>query len=772
MLRASSIDVTPTYYDMLVVPAAQVLHSCESIIHDRHISGSTLLKVSSTSAMCGRGRANGASATCNYSCPQAPTRDRGERIVKSDTVDLKLLFGKDVRYLVPLFQRPYVWNQVEHWEPLWSDVTAIIDQYLQDPEKAAPHFLGAVVLDHVSTQVAELEARQIIDGQQRLTTLQILIAACRDVAKGAGFEKQTRLLAKLTDNDRDLIASSHHVLKVWPTNVDRAAFKAVMAGEDHHADKKSPITRAYNFFAKTTRNWLEEADDAEASLGALTFVLRSLLKVVVIDLEHNDNAQVIFETLNARGTPLRASDLIKNLLFQRATDAGEPVEHLYETYWREFEEPGWRTEVRQGRLKRLRLDLFLSHYLTMRQTAEIGVSLLFEEFRAFMTESSDSVEDLLQDLRKYGAIYDRFNDFSPDDPRGLFFYRLRTMQATTADPLLLYLFGLDEEMLPRESLLRILRKIEAYLVRRMVSRLTTKNYNIVFLGLLQVVKNDAVNAEEVVERYLSGLEGDSQFWPSDDTFRGALESGELYRTLSRARLRIALEALEGASKSRYAENLLVLDKLTIEHLMPQSWEAHWPLPGDKHHLEAEQARAQRIHRLGNLTLVTKRLNPKLSNGPWETKRSDILSHSALSLNRNLPDEWNERSIDTRGATLASLAIGIWPGPLHDGVKREIVDADAEPDAEPNRSEPLTAEDLAAGQLRISLESARLLPDEDGTVAIVLRGTETTGQWRVVLAGDRDGLGSLTFDPSLLSRVAEVDDALILSEVDDGHVFVD
>lgn len=194
-------------------------------------------------------------------------------------------------------------------------------------------------------------------------------------------------------------------------------------------------------------------------------------------------------------------------------------------------------------------------------------------------------------------------------------------------------------------------------------RLTTKNCNIVFLGLLQAVKQNPAEAESVVESYLSGLEGDSQFWPSDSTFRRALETGELHRTLSRARLRIVLEALEDATRSKYAENLLVFDKLTIEHLMPQSWEAHWPLPSDRHPLEAEQARNDRIHRLGNLTLATKKLNPKLSNGPWNIKRTDILRHSALALNRSLPDEWDEDAIDERGIALAETAIRLWPGPF-------------------------------------------------------------------------------------------------------------
>lgn len=692
--------------------------------------------------------------------------------MKSDTVDLKLLFGKDVRYLVPLFQRPYVWNQVEHWEPLWADVTTVVDVYVRDPEEAAPHFLGAVVLNHVFNQVAELEARQIIDGQQRLTTLQILIAACRDVADSAGFDKQARVLAKLTDNDEDLISDPDHLLKVWPTNVDRASFSAVMAGDTEQADARSPITRAHEYFLTTISQWLDESPDPQVALRALTSVLRSYLKIVVIDLEDNDNAQVIFETLNARGTPLRASDLIKNLLFQRAVDAGEDVERLHESFWRGFEEPEWRKEVRQGRIKRLRLDVFLSHWLTMRTGSEISVSSLFDAFRSFLSESTDTVEQVLLDLQKYGKIYDSFEMNRTDDPRGLFFYRLRTMQATTADPLLLYLFGLSSETLKQDSLNRILRILEAYLVRRMVSRLTTKNYNTVFLGLLQAVKNEPTQAESVVTRYLSGLEGDSQFWPSDGLFRRALETGELYRTLSRARLRIVLEALEDATRSEYAENLLVLDKLTIEHVMPQSWGAHWPLPEDQHHLEAEQARVERIHRLGNLTLVTKKLNPKLSNGSWDKKRTDILEHSALALNRTLPDQWDEETIDNRGRTLAEAALGIWIGPAPDGTEQEAVTSTEEIQEDPPRTEPITTDDLRVGRLRIPLECAVLLPPEDQQVTVILRGTETSASWTLTLASDSDALGSLAVEAGVLSRLTDVGDSLILSEDNTGHLYVD
>jgi hypothetical protein len=206
--------------------------------------------------------------------------------------------------------------------------------------------------------------------------------------------------------------------------------------------------------------------------------------------------------------------------------------------------------------------------------------------------------------------------------------------------------------------------------------------------------------------------------------------------------------------------------------MPQSWEAHWPLPTDRHHLEAEQARVERIHRLGNLTLVTKKLNPRLSNGSWDAKRKDILEHSALALNRTLPDQWDEETIDDRGRTLAEVALSIWIGPAPDGMKQEAVTTTEEIQDDPPRTEPITTEDLSTGRLRIPLECAVLLPPEDRQVTVILRGTETLASWTVALTGDGDALGSLAVDAGVLSRLADVGDSLILSEDDARRLYVD
>lgn len=698
--------------------------------------------------------------------------------MKSETVDLKTLFFKDVRYLVPLFQRPYVWNQNDHWRPLWEDLTSAVDSVKQDQNTRVPHFLGAVVLNQNSNRVNEVETREVIDGQQRLITLQILIAACRDVAIKKGFDSQARLFRSLNFNDEDVIAGlpEEHQFKIWPTNVDRKSFQSIIKNQDtdieHH--KNSLITRCYQFFKEQISKWLKEVEDTEQALKNLREVLRLQFHIVVINLDSNDNPQVIFETLNARGTPLSASDLIKNLLFQSATNRGEDVEFLYKEYWQFFEDPKWRRKVRQGRLSRFRLDLFLSNYLVMNEEKYIGPSALFDGFKEFLKQWPHSIERLLQDLQTYARIYDRFDSYPDNDPRGIFFYRLRTMNVVAAEPFLLYIFGMEKDKnLEFSSLLNILEMIESYLLRRLVKKLATERYTRVFIKLLQMVKRDQYLAETKVRNYLASLEGHYFVWPDDDMFKSSLHSSNLYQILTQARVRMILVALEQylIKQNQFKEQVALPDKLTIEHLMPQKWDGHeWPLPDDdRHHLEKEQERNNRIHSLGNLTLLTRNLNAKVSNASWDKKRPAVLEHSALVLNNKLPEEWDEEEIDKRGEYLSEIAVGIWPGPSHK-IQDSLDTEYEESELEPILSEPVTAEDMESGRIRISFESSVLLPHDEQPVKVVMRGDEITAQWKPQI--NPGGEGHMTLDRLLLGKLVRVDEILNLVQGTDQQWFID
>ena len=163
--------------------------------------------------------------------------------MKPATNTLSEIFQAPIRLMVPLYQRPYVWEQERHWQPLWEDVEGVLDRYLDGDVESVRHFLGAIVLDLEDTPLGELPRRLVIDGQQRLTTLQLLIAAAVRNAERDGVDQQTRILKKLIENEADL-ATGDDMFKVWPTNTDQAAFREVMdSGADAAESRETRISQ-------------------------------------------------------------------------------------------------------------------------------------------------------------------------------------------------------------------------------------------------------------------------------------------------------------------------------------------------------------------------------------------------------------------------------------------------------------------------------------------------------------------------------------------------
>ncbi|WP_255951943.1 DUF262 domain-containing protein [Streptomyces odontomachi] len=597
--------------------------------------------------------------------------------MRADTVDLRRIFGRDIRYTVPLFQRPYVWDRDENWAPLWADIRRTIElaEQATENETVAPHFLGALVFDETPYLSSNLETRQVIDGQQRLTTLQLFLFAARISATALDHERSVRLLSKFLENDEDLFdrdGHPDHLYKIWPTNADREEFRTVMTG--HGGTGR--LAQAVAYFQQEISSWLAEATDPEERLGALVQTMREHLRLVIIDLEKHDDAQVVFETLNSRGTPLEKADLIKNLLFRTAEHAGADVDRLYTTYWFPFDQDEWRTEQRTGRITRSRLDVFLTHWLIMRSRRDFTSSALFKEFERWLAASSASTEDVFAELARYADIYERIDHHPTDGVEGRFLYRMKVMDTSTPMPLLLFLYGLEEGVLSSERRLRAIRAVDSYLMRRTILNLTNRDYNHVFRELVTAAARQPEYADEAVIKTLSSMQGPHRQWPTDAEFRTALEQAPLYSRLYRSRVRILLEALEDALRTDHTEQLVppvgeqVSAKLTIEHVMPQSWRDNWPVLEDD--LQEGAERDELVHTLGNLTLLTGRLNPALGNMAWESKKQLLGEHSLLRLTHgtllNSPEDsgitdwaahWDEHRIRVRGSYLASIALRIW-----------------------------------------------------------------------------------------------------------------
>lgn len=599
--------------------------------------------------------------------------------MKADTLTLKTLFQKDVRYVIPTFQRPYVWNQDDQWEPLWNDVRNTAERYLEQlalvdgnnalaEEQTGTHFMGAVVLQQQPTAAAEIETRSVIDGQQRLTTAQILMDAAQEVFEELDARVEARRMSRLVLNAH---GEGDEAFKLWPTSLDQDPFRAAMvngAATAEHED--SLIVQAHDFFRLQVREWIEAAlteEEQADRIHGLEAAMFGLLEVVVIDLASADDAFVIFETLNARGTPLLASDLVKNFVLQTATAGGIDAEDLYEREWRPFEDPWWRDEVRQGRIVRPRLDVFLSHWLVMETAEEVQSHEVFAKFKQHVETDRKVIADVVEQLRRIGGTYRGFDQTDPVSQVGTFLYRWRTVDTGTVTPLLLWLFSQSDEAVSKSHRFQAIHAIESFLVRRMMCRLTTKDYNRLFLELMSRLRDcEPGAASETVVTYLATQSAESRRWPTDQEFEGAILSLPLYRLLTRGRLRMVLEGIEECLRGDLAEEAnVVRGSLTIEHILPRSWKEHWPLEdaslGDQGELERERL----LHSLGNLTLVNSRLNPKLSNAPWVRKRETLAQHTVLHLNRELLDsyrdtEWTEMTIRERGAALAQIAKMIWP----------------------------------------------------------------------------------------------------------------
>lgn len=589
--------------------------------------------------------------------------------MKADTYELATIFGKDVRYIVPLYQRPYVWNRLEHWEPLWEDVQWVLGRLDEPAEdgKRSPHFLGAIVLEQEQTQVGEIDVRTVIDGQQRLTTLQLFISAASDVALRHGSDVEARLLRALTTNNPDLAKNEQERFKVWPTNANHAAFRAVMSA-DPAAEPDDPsnlVQEAYVYFVDAFEAWAsDEADNgAQADFSKLTAVVRDLLKLVVIDLDPEDDAQVIFESLNARGTPLLAVDLVKNLIFQRAERSHERIDldRLYEEKWSSFDTKYWRKKVVQGRLTRPRAELFLMHWLTMKRAEEVHADHLYGTFKKTMDAADQPITDAVDEFAHDRDIYRSFDEQPAGSVTAKFFQRLDALDTSTALPIALLLFRRQLDPNRRDAALRML---ESWLVRRMLCRLTAQGYNRLFVDLLRLLRTSDTPEESVIYGFLTASDADSARWPSDDELRTALLTEPLYTRIVRKRLVMILAALENDLRSNMAEEVPIPADLWVEHVLPRKWHAHWPVEEDDP--QASDRREAHVHRLGNLTLVTKKLNPSMSNAEWSKKRAALAKHSILAMNQRIvnadADGWDENRIDQRSQELADRIIRLWPGP--------------------------------------------------------------------------------------------------------------
>lgn len=614
------------------------------------------------------------------------------------------LFNSQLRYVVPMFQRLYVWQETPQWTNLWEDIVEKADLQLKG-EKSNAHYLGALIIEGVRpSSPREVKRFLVIDGQQRLTTLQLLFAAFRDVARENGWKAVDRATSRYLENaDSDVMENSaEEIFKLWPTALNRDVFRQVIsAGSLQAVDRLFPLRKlprkrkfeprsnlveAYLYFGHTIAAWVaERAEQSGKSLEDSAFALLQALQqdfcVVQIVLSEGDDSQEIFYSLNSQGRPLSQSDLLRSLIFMRAEKEKLNRDAIFNDYWSKFETEFWSTQVQRGGRRYSRLDLGLRFFLMAKTGELVDARRVNEEYRRWIgvhPPRYTSVRDELQDFSRYA---EEFRHYESDTSAALSCTDLRRVlidfDVSTALPLVLYLkldAGLDDRQLTD-----CLRVVESFIARRVFLGDETKEYNKLFVEAIGSLRN--VPAVEVLaalrQKLLSGG-GTTRRWPTDDeVIEGAL-SRRLYGALSTAALRLVLERLEIRDRTKKTEGLEIPPGLQIEHVLPEKWATHWTLadrviPADVvlfPHLASEdlaevsdriRARNSQLHTLGNLTLLNKYLNPAASNGSFDTKRGEY-RHSVLRLNRHFDEltAWDEEAIARRGRMLGRSLCEIWP----------------------------------------------------------------------------------------------------------------
>jgi hypothetical protein len=598
------------------------------------------------------------------------------------------IFFMPQRLLVPLFQRPYVWSEEAQWQPLWEDIRRLVERRMQGDQNAT-HFLGAVVLQQQANHVGALGVRTVIDGQQRLTTLQLLLDAVHGQFENRGFEALARQLADLVENAEHFRERPEDRYKVWPTNRDRSAFNEVMSAAnpveyETLENSDSRMLKAHRYFANAAAEWLG-SEHAGTRASHLAAVITNQLQLVAIELQYDEDAQEIFETLNARGTPLTPADLIKNFVFQRLDASPEETELAYRLNWAEFETPFWEQDVQTGRVSYSRSSLFLNQWLIATTFENVPAREVFSQFKRYVIEGKEQMSQLLPRIRQaadsYSAMLQKAADrTSPLTRLEMFVYRTGNLESEIVKPLLIWLSAPEQSDIPTDQAEKTLAVVESWLVRRALVRAKSQGTNLFlvdFLGHLNQQEHDRVG--DAAEAFLAKQSGPVSFWPDDSEVRRELTSLQIYRRLRRGRLRMILEAIEDHSrgwtsdKPRH-EQPVIREVCTVEHVMPQDWRKNWGSGVAQEH-EAERDRL--VQTLGNLTLLTQGLNSQVSNGPWlgaKGKRSGLNANTSLLITRQVvdgsPNDWSEEDIQQRSQSMIASILDIWPVPVGHTTKAE------------------------------------------------------------------------------------------------------
>lgn len=551
------------------------------------------------------------------------------------------LEGPSHRYIIPVYQRRYDWK-IENCKQLYNDLLRLAK------DKEGNHFFGSIVSDVVGA--GSITEYHIIDGQQRLTTVTLLLLAiAKLVEKGEAYSNEVDLNEQIME--RFIIskwAKEDDKVKLIPVKRDRKALHYLIFGEEDEYIENSNLTINYKYFYERLKKDSHIIDEIYSAIQRL--------QVISITLEKGDDAQLIFESLNSTGLALSEGDKIRNFILMNLPL--EKQNKYFEKYWIKIED-----------FTNKRIDNFVRNYLSIKTFSMPTMSKVYFEFKDYVNRHSESLETLLEDMLKYSKFYKKLLDgesgFKNKDLDSSMF-NLKKMEISVTEPFFMEVFSLnDESMLSLDDLIGIFNTIEIYLFRRNICGVASNALNKIFLNL----NKDIVRYDGTTENYVEKLKynlinkRDSGRFPKDEEFYENLNNKEIY--LMRGRFKNYLfNKIENYNTVETKDIYNHLDDGTysIEHIMPQKLNDDWfEELGDN----AEEIHEKWIHKLGNLTITG--YNSDMGNSSFEKKRDGKhgFKKSGIRMNQDLAllDSWGEEEIEKRHRDLLDLAVHeIWRYP--------------------------------------------------------------------------------------------------------------
>lgn len=570
----------------------------------------------------------------------------GDDFLQAGETTLNKLLNTSRQFIVPIFQRNYSW-QKSQYEQLWFDILRA-----SKFKEKQNHFIGSIVYIDMGTPAGRPQQLLLIDGQQRLTTISILLCAIKDYVQKFNLETKLINLAKIKNQflyNSDEIDEDRYKLLL---NVqDKETYIKLIDNTIFTVNKPATnIIKCYEFFYERIEDFIKEygqIDEIYAGIFKLSLVSISLDK-------DSDNPQMIFESMNSTGKDLSQTDLLRNYLLMDLTP--EKQTRLYKTYWKPMEEL-FGEDIYKNDLNKF--DYFIRDFLTLKSdTGYIcKINNVYENFKRYYLDNNCEKFAVLKDLFTYAKYYACIDLLQEnDDELKLYWQEFKKLDSHVVYPFLLKLYDdYSCQILIKEDFKKILQVVISYLWRRAICEIPTNSLSKTFATLYQAVdKEDYVNS--IIKAFV--FKSSYKRFPSDYEVREKLQTKDIYHFRLRKYL---LEALE----NYYHKEPIDLNtaNYTIEHIMPQNIEHNlsWQqMLGE----DWQEVHSLYLHTLGNLTITG--YNAEMSNKSFVEKVNGEsgFKHSHLKLNESIAqsDVWNKKAIQRRTNILTDIILKIWKYP--------------------------------------------------------------------------------------------------------------